>query len=85
MEEGNHMVCSRNDEQVRLAASFNIYWKTVWEKNGIYSSWELQIIRSSFTTLLAMIDSCQEFLSREIWEKKLFGLGLLIEKYMCNK
>lgn len=27
---------------------------------------ELRIIRSSFKTLLAMIDSCQEFLSREI-------------------
>lgn len=66
------MVCSRKDERVRLAASFNIYWKTVWEKIGIYSSWRNSNNYIKFKTLLAIIGSCQEFQGRESWRKVLW-------------
>lgn len=78
MEEGNHMVCSRDDEQVRLAASFNIYWETVWEKFGIYSLCRDPNNQIKFLkTLSAIIGSFQEILSKDIYEN-FFGLGLLI-------
>lgn len=72
MEEANHMVSSRKEEQ-----SDWLHQLTYIEKqceNGLeyIAHGEIQIIRLSFKTLLAIIGSCQGFLNRGIWLKCLW-------------